>query len=259
MKHMIKYKGGILFLLVALGLHSCMGESEEKINYQRYGVATLQPSPSLYTTDGIQEYAVTSPALDTLPDLNEGDCFFLRFKANLAGAPSNNIYNVEMQSMEHVGSRALEETERKLPDTAFINAAEGATLAKSVQFFTPTINKAQLVRGHLFVQLSFPDRREIQSEKYVFQYNPDTVATVGERRVYDLYLRAERLNANDSVIGKWTQTEALVLDQFIRKAGEKEKQSGNDSLHIRLNYPSAFNADSTLVRWAFANVYSIVL
>jgi hypothetical protein len=161
--------------------------------------------------------------------------------------------------MEHVGSWALDEVKTGLPDTTFLNAAEGTTLAKAVQFFTPTINKAQLVRGHLFVQLSFPDRREIQSEKYVFQYNPDTVATVGERRVYDLYLRAERLNANDSVTGKWTQTEALVLDQFIREAGEKEKQTGNDSLHIRLNYPSAFSADSTLVQWASANVYSILL
>lgn len=260
MERMRKIKGGIALLLAAVaGLVSCMGESEEKTNYQRYGVAALEPAPSLYTTDGKGEQVVTSSALDTVADLREGDCFRLQFRANLSDSASDRTVEVEMLSMEPVAAWTLEGTEAGLPDTTFINVAEDSTLIKTVQFFTPTMGKTQLIRDRLFVQLTFTDRREIQREKYVFQYNPDTIAELSGRRIYDLYLRAERREASDSIQGKWIQTEALVLDHFIQQAGQAEKQVGNDSLHIRLNYPTGFSLDSTLVRWTSASVYSIVL
>lgn len=256
---MKKDRIGILFLLIAIGLVSCMGESEEKTNYQRYGVAALQPAPSLYTTDGEMDYIITSSAMDTLADLKDGDCFRLQFRANLVNYAQGEIADADIHSIEPIAAWMLEGTEAKLPDTTFVNVAEDTTLIKTVQFFSPTIAKSQLIRNRLFLQLTLNDRRETQQENYIFQYNPEVVAELNGRRIYDLYLRAERREANDSLIGKWVQTEALVLDQFIRDAGGAEKQIGNDSLHIRLNYPTGFSLDSTLVRWASANVYSIVL
>jgi len=236
-----------------------MGESEEKTNYTRYGVATLQPAPAMYTTDGKLEYIVTSSIMDTLPDLQEGDCFLLRFKANLSNYVGGETHDVDISSIEPIASWTLDKTEARLPDTTFVNVSEDSTLIKTVQFFTPTINKSQLIRERLFVQFSLTNYREIQKEKFIFQYNPDTIAELSGRRIYDLYLRAEREDANDSIVGSRTQIEALVLDQFIQEAGEAEKQVGNDSLHIRLNYPTGFSLDSTLVRWTSASVYSIVL
>ncbi|MDF9829057.1 hypothetical protein [Parabacteroides sp. PF5-6] len=250
---------GVLFLLIAIGWVSCMGESEEKTNYQRYGVAALQPAPALYTTDGEMEHIITSSAMDTLADLKDGDCFLLQFRANLFNYAEGEAVDADIHSIEPIAAWTLEGTEAQLPDTTFVNVAEDTALIRTVQFFSPAIAKSQLIRNRLFLQLTLNDRRETQQENYIFQYNPAVVAEQNGRRIYDLYLRAERREANDSLIGKWIQTEALVLDQLIREAGEAEKQIGNDSLHIRLNYPTGFSLDSTLVRWASANVYSIVL
>lgn len=259
MKRLKKYSYRVLGILIALGMVACMGESEEKVSYQRYGVATIQPSPSLFTTDGKQTFQITSAALDTLPELKEGDCFLLKFRAELPEYAEKEIYPVDILSMEPIGRWTLEKTDDKLPDTTFVDVSADSSLVHTVQFFTPTINKSQLIHDHLFVQLTLTDRRLTQTEKFVLQYNPEQVTEKNGQRIYDLFLRGERHEASDSLLGKWIQTEALVLDQFIQEAGQAEKQIGNDSLHLRLNYPTSFSLDSTLVRWTAANIYSIVL
>lgn len=246
---MRKYISGILFLLIGLGLASCMGESGEKTTHQRFGVAMLQPVPSLYTTDGVSGHIITSPGLDSIQNLKDGDCFLVDFRANLS-SQAKEAYDVEIRKISPVPLLTLKSTDKELPDSI---------ATKDEQFFTPSIRKSQLIRGRLFLQVELKERHEIQTERFEFKYNPDSLAEVNGRRIYDLYLRAFKEGVRDSIYGKWVQTEALLLEEFIKDAGDTERQAGNDSLHIRLNYPNMFNLDSTLIRWTTAELYSILL
>lgn len=247
MKRNIYY---IPLLLLAVMITSCMGESEEKITYQRYGVVMSQPYFCFYTTDGEEATLVSSPEVENIEGIAAGDCYELVFRANFAGRADDQIYTVEMLSAEPVAEWELETMEDFLPDSIATDRE---------QFFTPNLRKAQLIRGRLFLPLELKERRLEQRDYFRFEYNPDSIAIEGERRVYSLYLRALQEEASDSVIGKWIQTDALILDSFIEQAGATEKEAGRDSLHFRLNYPNRFSVDSLLIRYTAADVYSIKL
>jgi len=248
---MSRHVFGILFFILGIGLISCIEGTGDKITYRRYGVAMLQPQFCFYTTDGEEGNLVTpSSLIENEENIKEGDCFDLSFRANFSGLADNQVYDVEMLDMVPVDALELEATNSLLPDTLATDRE---------QFFTFTLPRAQLIKGRLFLQLELKERREEQREDFIFQYNPDSITVVDGRRVYNLYLRALREEASDSLYGKWIQTEALVLDQFIKDAGAVEQAEGLDSLHIRLNYPNRFSTDSIYIRWTAAGLYSIKL
>ncbi len=230
-----------------------MGESGEKTSYFRNGVIVTQPEVRLYTTDGESDYIITSPDIESLPDLKDGDCFQVEFKANFTDTPDKNVYSVEVNRLYPVPALNIESTKDVLPDT--IPSA-------NEQLMTINFRKGQFIKDRFFVPIELLDYRQDQSELFSFKYNPDTltVDTITKHRIYELYVRSIREGGVDSIkIREHIQMQALVLDNFLEEVIEREKEAQEDSVFFRFKYPNKFNVDSTLLRWTQTDIYSIKL
>lgn len=255
-------KIGCSWLLLLLVLTSCMGESGDKMDFYRNGVLVTQPVQALYTTDGSEGYIITSPEIEGLNDAKVGDCFEVEFRGNLTSQPADNLFRVKVKQLTSVPLWSLAKTNEEAPDT---------TRMENEQTITLSLNRTQYIEGRLFMPVELNNYLSEQVDHFILTYNPDKEPTLKEKtaatedepaevqRVYELYLRATKEGGPDTLAIKKIQSNAFLLESFVKEVGEIERAAGNNELYFRFNYAQRFTTDSTRVQWAQSGLFTIEL
>ncbi len=234
MKHLPVY---ILFVCLAGLAFSCMGESEQQTIYQRLGVVQAQPAATVHTID---RYRITSPAFE---GLSAGNCYRLDFKAILSDNPQGEIYNVDVLRMDTIPVWSFADA---FTDTTVI--LDGEMRLKSIK-----VNKQNnYLDGRLFVYTTRDSFYLDEIERYELSYNWDEVKDrdANGNYIYDLFLRFTQSEGTDTIRAAGTlYANAFILDDFLRRASEKEQAAGKDSVIMRMNYVKGYNRDSTAWTW----------
>ncbi|NDV54466.1 hypothetical protein D0T51_01785 [Parabacteroides sp. 52] len=227
-----------------------MGSDTEKHTYYRYGVAVLQPVPALYTNDGNNREGdfITSPAIESLVGLKEGDCFQVEFIAGLDELPANKTYQAELTRLDTVPLWPLH---TELTDTAGVWAEE--EYIKLTSF-----SKSRIIRNRFFLLTDHSPLIDQEKHTLDLSYDPEELQldTLSGIKYYNLFLRSTRHSETTDTIGtKWVQANAFDFAPFIRR----QKEVGADSLYFRINYPSKLNANKSGYLWERTGMFAVKL
>ncbi len=227
-------------------LFACMGESDPKTVYQRIGVVQQEPEATFHTIDG---YRITSPAFDGVP---AGNCYRVDFKTyTLPDFPQGNVYDAEVTRMDTIPvwpfAGAFTDTSRIFPDEERLK--------------TIRINKQNnYLDGRLFVYVTRDSFFRDETARYDLSYNWEETKNrdANGNYIYDLFLRFNREGGTDTVrVANTLFSNAFVLDEFLRKASEKEISAGKDSVIMRVNYAQTYNRDSSAWTWSVTDTFAL--
>ena len=109
--------------------------------------------------------------------------------------------------------------------------------------------------SHAFIRAAFKETPSDREFFYELTYDGDLRPTqVGENNVYDLYLRATVMEEGDNVESSYSYDFVFDLSTFLSRTIAQERSAGENYVYVRLNYPNAFNSDSTQITWKQTDV-----
>ena len=253
----MKQGAGILYVMLAMMLASCMGESGYWETYgSQAGVVRLVPEKIIRLRDGS---GITSDAFQTQA-AEEGDCCLVDFRLNWGSldykeqqewAETKDIHDVSILSYTPVSKWVLLTS----PDTVDVHRDETF----------PDINpeSSLYVDGYLFL---FPEYNRYylsQTNTYTFSYDPEAEPVLDELtglRCLELYVRSRATwIAGDTAIRRnWNVPQDIDIADLVEQARAKGYASG-DSLNIRFVYPTSFSPDSTEYTWETSDMHTVML
>lgn len=239
----------ICVLLILLGVSSCMGDSEETILYQRLGVVQETPQISFFTVDSFQ---VTAPFFENNSDLKSGDCFRIDFATPMLDESRKNyFYKVEILTVDTIPVWKMSD---EPTDTAFASLRENEELLSSIAY-----KQAKFVKDRFFLTTEL--RYLLENEEVTFDlssnWDHEPVFTSDQRRIYELYLRVLKENGTDTLNTRWKYTNAFIMDDFMKKASEIEREAGNDSLVFRMKYIKEVDEEAEKIIWGNTDSFLI--
>lgn len=239
-----------LFAVTCLLLSSCMGEGGNFTRYYLWGVANTESSKYLFMVDTVK---ITSSALEQMNDLATGDCFFVEYLIDEDVRPDRDIYEADIVAMDPIPVLTLK---TELTDTAKILDYE--------QFINIQFTKSDYWQKRYFLLTQHSTINEEHIDHFDISYQADQVIEPDtlNRRVYELFLRVNTTSEADSLTlagGSIYKTNAIDMEDFMKRAAAAERLAGKDTILFRINYPSRFNSDTTGLIWGRTNFFQLAI
>lgn len=233
-------------------LTSCLGKGENTQTI--YGLGRVEFSMDAFGNVVTDDYGSVAYS-PSFAGLNVGDFVMYYGTLNYDTQPSNRYMTVDVEQngfarlSRWYSDSQLTDKEVVLPNESTITQASFAIIyaAVSTELAGNFIHSAD---QHVFISTAYKDIPNDREFSYQLSYDGNMTTTNSDgRKVYDLYLRAIVTEEGDNVENNYSYTEVFDLTQFLSRATQIARSEGDDRIYLRLNYPSAFNADSTSITW----------
>jgi hypothetical protein len=234
---------------------SCLDSGNNTSTGTVYGVVDYNDSfkKVVYGLDGGVYYV---PTIVSDESLQSGDCVGVYGTIDYGSADNANAsttgYYV-MNASEYEKYTSYYATGFMPSDTSTIQTGELPIMA------TSSLGSGTYIKGHLFVALQFASVKSDQKNSYSLSYDMDNVSNESGTRVYNLYVRAKKVEDGSKSASTAYITVPFEMSNFFTQATAVEKGLGNTAINVRINYISALNSDSTQATWTKSDVYSYTI
>ena len=238
----------ILFFVAMLLLSSCIGDKRNVISTSAFGVIRFDYGKFRNVLDVSANESFYHIQFQTAA---EGDCFWVYYELdydlpensmeNVLDADGNYTYTISLMLKESVDLGTLYYT---LMDTSTV-------LANEVAIIEPMSEGAfWYIKGNVFLvsTLEIPDNQTMWWD-LSYDYT-NMVSESGNRRYYDLYLRATIRDKGTKTPEQISVPIAFDMYSYLSTAALKEKELGGDAFTIRIHYPSAISEDG-IITWDY--------
>lgn len=237
-------------------LTSCLGDGGNTQTAMGYGVVDFDLNAFGNVVKDDYGTVLYSPAF---AGLNVGDFVVYYATIDWDAQTSNNYITA---TVEQNGFARLDRyySDSMKTDTAVVKPNESViTEAAFIQTGVQTANgfDAYVLRAnsHAFLTTAFKNVPSDREFSYELTYDGNLRPTQVEgNNVYDLYLRATVTDEGDNVESNYSYSFAFDLTSFLSRTIAQERSAGEDFVYVRLNYPNAFNSDSTKITWKQTDV-----
>lgn len=234
---------------------SCLDSGNNTSTGTVYGVVDYNDSfkKVVYGLDGGVYYV---PTIVSDASLQSGDCVGVYGTIDYESADNANAsttgYYV-MNASEYEKYTSYSATGFMPSDTSSVQTGEMPVMA------TSSLGSGTYIKGHLFLALQFANIKSDQKNSFSLSYDLDNVSTESGSRVYNLYVRARKVDDGSKSASTAYLTIPFEMSNFFTQATAIEKGLGNTAINVRLNYISALNSDSTQATWTKSDVYSYTI
>lgn len=237
-------------------LTSCLGEGNNTQTMMGYGVVDFDLNAMGNVVKDDYGTVVYSPAFS---GLTVGD-FIVYYALIDRDAQTSTKYitaTVEQNGFARLTNYysvpEKTDTETVLPDEAAIS--EAAFIQTGLQATGGYDAYILRANSHVFVATGFENIPSDRTFTFELTYDGDLLPTqVDANNVYDLYLRAKVKEKGSNVESGYSFTTVFDLTAFLSRTIAQERSAGREAVYVRLNYPYAFNSDSTQITWKQTDV-----
>ncbi|MCC8143581.1 MAG: hypothetical protein LUD02_01210 [Tannerellaceae bacterium] len=123
--------------------------------------------------------------------------------------------------------------------------------------------KYALIKGKLFLYTQLKERMSLEIDSFSLSVDLQQDFEVDDegRKIYDFYFRAFEISVpeeSDSTIVSERLVKVFDINEFFRKADPSWEEDHAKEYHFRINYPTAFNSDTTVCIWSrTSNIYTL--
>lgn len=242
----LKFLGVVAMATVLLT--SCLDGGNNEQQYESYAVVKMSTK-----SFKMLAYENSSPLPiyhSQLEGLNEGQCIRAFQKINFddpINSAGNDYYTAsEFQYVKITTGNVLP----VLEDTTAVKEKEIPVLDAAL---IPQLGT--YIEGMLFVATSHPNSETDQQTEVVLSYNRGSeVEEVNGKRVYNLFLRAQKLTDGKNSTGNITAETAFPMSSFFSYASSIEKGKSQEYVHFRFNYIKEIDKDTKKAVWASTQV-----
>ncbi len=228
----------VLAVCVCL-LTSCLGDTNTHITVgMQEAVYQTTPQKGFYIKDGRFLYGNNVSV-----GAEEGDCFLIEYSFDSSSSELRESDSLSIELLRTVDV-PLWKTENQLIDTTTVYTNEVLTESFLV--------RNAFINNRLFL---WSNHRLNEALRYQFLLSYDAAnmyTTVGDKRVYPLYLRVMEEVSEDETEDVSTRvlaTNAFQIEEFYNQAKTMEQARGEQSLYIVVRYVSGVSGDGYTGVW----------
>lgn len=241
---------GVLAFCVVL-LSACLGDPATQLtmaNQAGVVVTGYGPGKVIYTKGDV---VISSDEFQSA-NVENGECILFDYSIDYgstanASAGTDTSYmtaTIYENTIAEVDRWQLQDTQI---DTTSVN--RGELLLSSLQA------RSAYIRGNLFLFTEMSNHQANQRDSFSLSYNSSQ--TLGDEKIYDLYLRAVLLESDTTAGQSMIVPCAFDIQKFVNDAA---KRNGTSEVKFRINYASAFGKDSlSISAWKLSDVFTIDL
>ncbi|MCD8194329.1 MAG: hypothetical protein LUD74_07290 [Tannerellaceae bacterium] len=254
---MEKFKVLLLIGCLSLSLYSCLGDSPTTMVLgAREGIVEIVDGTKLIHLKEHVFYAgnFQNSAIDN------GACYLFDIRFD-SGDPLNKTSVVEDSTGYYTGD--ILTAYGPLPEFELSTILTDTTVAyKDDRLVTAMYDqKYALIKGKLFLYTELKDLMADEENYFDLSINLEQnfEADDQDRKIYDIFLRPSRIQVGaDSTIVKERLVNVFDISEFLRNAEYTAKEENVKEYNFRVNYPTAFNSDTTVCIWSrTSNIYTV--
>jgi len=254
---MEKFKLLLLIGCLSISLYSCLGDSPTTMVLgAREGVVEIVDGTKLIH---LKEHVFYASNFQNT-GVDNGACYLFDIRFD-SGDPLNKTSVVEDSTGYYTGEILTSygpiqkyELVTTLTDTTVAYKDDRLVAAMYDQ-------KYALIKENLFLYTELKDLMRDEENSFTLSINMEQnfEADEQDRKIYDFYLRPTRIKVGaDSTIVKERLVNVFDISEFLREAAYSPKEDNIKEYNFRINYPTAFNSDTTNCLWSrTTNVYKV--
>lgn len=240
---------GLLAVSVML-LSSCLdGDNNSSADREYYGYVEIDMKAGgnvIYYND--LDYPLYSSSLS--PQILDGECCLIQF----------TIKSEDNQNVAALGYYTIHELNYYEVDKATVIPVKTDTaVIKENELPMVTLSPRNYVKGYLFINSYHESMATNQKNYYELSYNMDEEPILeNTKSVYQLYLRATKLEDGKSPTSNQIIPNAYDVKRFFDHISYAEKSKGNKEYNFKINYIKTFTND-TIPNWTSTEVQTIAI
>ena len=234
-----------------ISLTSCLGEGSNTQTGVSWGYSTINLDAMAYAVEDDFGTVVVAKEFET--QLKGNEYVMFGYEVDWAQQSSNKYIYVKATGIEKIPEVS---SKMSITDTTTLLANELPMEAIDISMYN--YNSVLTANRHIFLSALHKNVASDIETTYDLSFDIDAnPVAVGEIRVYDLYLRATKV-----ADGKKVETDTAIifaydLKEFLRRKREVEKNAGNTTVNVRVNFPSKIT--DGVMTWTTSDVYSFVI
>lgn len=237
-------------------LTSCLGDGNNTTQGSTYGVIdemALTYEKVVYVSDVQPCYAST---IANATDLMSGDCIYFAFSADYddpVNQGQNKYLTIQVPAQ---GYRKV----TKGNVVPYWSEEDTAVIRNKELTFSAVggYQKWTIIKDRLIMIMSHPKASTDQVNNYEIGFNLDQEpTTIGEKRVYELFIRSTQLKEGEKAVGATDFDAAYDMGYFLDRTKGIEKSKGNNLINFRFNYIKEFDKDTVKATWDKTDIFTV--
>lgn len=250
---MKKLKISAMAVLTAglISLTSCLGDGTNKQTGHSFGYATINLDALAYAVEDDFGTVVVADAFEK--QLKGNEYVMYGYEVDWNAQTSNKYIYVIATGLEKIPEVL---SKSSITDTTTLLTNE--IPIEYVDFSMYNYNYVLTANRHAFITTAHKNVPSDIETSYDFSYDRSaSPVVINGMRVYDLYIRAVKI-----ADGKKVETDTPILGaydmkDFLRSRRETEKNAGNTSVNVRVNFINSIKDGVTT--WKTSNIYSFII
>ena len=239
----------VVYSMVAfclLMLSSCLGDPATSLLVaNQAGVVGVKPLKVVYVKGG----DVVSSEDFQKATVDDGECILFDYSIDMGLAPNTN------EGLTYKTATIYQNTITEVPQWLMTSTLTDTVLPTKKELALSMVqSRFAYIQGKLFLFTEMSGHGPSQLDSFSLSYDP--AQKLGEKKIYELYLKTIKLKA-DTLPGKSMIIPCAFDFQEFVKSATTSLEGSMEQIKFRINYVSGFNKDTTGYVWKSTEEYTI--